>query len=92
MREELVQQVNTAFEHLMARIENDIKTAPVEDLEHIAHTLLQIMDFKNAMQQSENNQMKQDQLMRSVKRRIDNGDFGVGFGMPPGFPMPPQEP
>lgn len=92
MREELVQQVNAAFEHLMARIENDIKTAPVEDLEHIAHTLLQIMDFKNAMQQSENNQMKQDQLMRAVKRKIDNGDFGVGFGMPPGFPMPPQEP
>lgn len=92
MREELVQQVNTAFEHLMARIENDIKTAPVEDLEHIAHTLLQIMDFKNAMQQSENNQMKQDQLMRAVKRKIDNGDFGVGFGTPPGFPMPPQEP
>lgn len=92
MQEQLVQQVNTAFEHLMARIENDIKTAPVEDLEHIAHTLLQIMDFKNAMQQSESNQMKQDQLMRAVKRKIDNGDFGVGFGMPPGFPNPPQEP
>lgn len=89
MNEDLVNKVNTAFDHLMARIENDIKTAPVEDLEHIAHTLLQIMDFKNAMQQSESNQMKQDQLMRAVKRKIDNGDFGVGFGTPPGFPPQP---
>ena len=90
MQEQLIQQVNTAFEHLMARIENDIKTAPVEDLEHVAHTLLQVMDFKNAMQQSESNQATQNQIMRAVKRKIDNGDFGVGF--PPGFPKPPQEP
>lgn len=93
MNEELVNKVNVAFDHLMARIENDIKNAPVEDLEHVAHTLLQLMDFKNAMQQADGNQAMQERIMRSVKQKIDRGEFGIGFGdMPPGFPQPPQPP
>ena len=100
MREEFVNGVNAAFEHLMARVEHEIKNAPVEQLEHVAHVLLQIMDFKNAMQQASGNQMAQEAIMRTVRRKIDKGEFNVGFGempgFPPGFPptppQPPQEP
>lgn len=92
MDEKLIQSLSEAFEHLMARIEHEIKNAPVEQLEHIAHTLLQLQDFKNAMQQADGNQMRQDQIMRAVKNKIDRGEFGVGFGNPPGFPPTPPEP
>lgn len=92
MNEQLVNQVNTAFEHLMSRIEHEIKQAPVEQLEHVAHTLLQLMDFKNAMQQAEGNQAMQERIMRTVKNKIDRGEFNVGFGEMPGFPPTPPEP
>lgn len=92
MNEKLVNDVNTAFDHLMARIEHEIKSAPVEQLEHVAHTLLQLLDFKNAMQQAEGNQAMQERIMRTVKNKIDRGEFGVGFGEMPGFPTKPPEP
>ena len=92
MREELAIKVNEAFDHLMARIEHEIKQAPVEQLEHVAHVLLQIMDFKNAMQQAEGNQMAQEAIMRTVKRKIDKGEFNVGLGEMPGFPGSPGFP
>lgn len=95
MNEDLVNKVNTAFDHLMARIEHEIKEAPVEQLEHVSHTLLQLLDFKNAMQQADGNQALQERIMRSVKQKIDRGEFGVGFGempgFPPGSPEPPQQ-
>ena len=49
MNEKLVNDVNTAFEHLMARVEHEIKSAPVEQLEHVAHVLLQIMDSQTTI-------------------------------------------
>lgn len=57
MNEELANKVNEAFDHLIARIENDIKNAPADQLEHTAHTLLQIMEFKSEMQRVEGDQM-----------------------------------
>ena len=66
--------------------------ARVHILEGLIAAVDKIDEVIKIIKQSENNQMKQDQLMRAVKRKIDNGDFGVGFGMPPGFPNPPQEP
>lgn len=86
MREDLIAKTNDVYEHLLDRLEHEIKTAPLEALEHVVPAVLQVMDFKNAMQQAEGNQMAQDSLMRSVKRKIDRGEFGMGFGQMPGFP------
>ena len=91
MDENLATKVNEAFENLLLRINNDIKSVPVEDLEHVAHTLLQIMDFKNAMQNAEGNQALQERIMRTVHQKLKNGEGGFGIGFPPGF-MPPEPP
>lgn len=50
MTEDEIQKLHQQFDHLMARIQHDIDIVPTEKLRDIAQVLIQLMDFKTAMQ------------------------------------------
>ena len=90
MKEEQVQDLNEMIDTVFARLKLDIKNAPAEHLPFITQSLLMFKDYSNAMQNAAMNQQGQEQLMRTLRKQIEGGNFGIGGLSPDMFGFPPN--
>ena len=83
MSEELQNRINLLVEHLILRLENDIKHCPPDKFDSVAMTIMNLNVMKENINQGDRNQYAQEKLIKKISRKIDEGDGGIVFGAPP---------
>lgn len=83
MNEELQNRINLLVEHMVARLEHDIKNCPPEQFDHVAMTVMNLNVMKENINQGDRQQQVQEQLIKKIGRKMDEGGTSFIFGPPP---------
>lgn len=88
--------ITSLFDQLAARLQVEIKRANIQELEHVAHIVLQLEDFKNATNNKMAMESKNEQIFGEVVKMMKRSNQGPLSGGPmPGTifgPTSPTEP
>lgn len=83
MDEALQNRINQLVEHLILRLENDIKNCPPDKFDSVAMTIMNLNVMKENINTGDRQQFVQEQLIKKISRKMDEGGNNFMFGTPP---------
>lgn len=83
MNEDLQNRINILVEHLILRLENDIKHCPPDKFDSVAMTIMNLNVMKENINQGDRQQYAQEKLINKISRKMDEGGNNFLFGTPP---------
>lgn len=86
MDEQLQNRINTLVEHMILRLENDIKNCPPEKFDSVAMTIMNLNVMKSNINNGDLQLRAQENLIKKISRKMDEGEGGIMFGQPPNMP------
>jgi hypothetical protein len=86
MDEQLQNRINSLVEGMIARLEHDIKNCPPEKFDSVAMTIMNLNVMKENINQGQSQLYAQQQLIKKISRKMDEGGNNFMFGTPPEQP------
>ena len=83
MSEELQNRINMLVEHMVLRLEHDIKNCPPEKFDAVAMTIMNLNVMKENVNQGAQQLHMQEMLIKKISRKMDEGGNNFMFGTPP---------